>query len=419
MYRITVVSSFVFVCFLISHDHSALGGTAAEPQVSQSSDQNIPATILMSGEMLAKTKMRIAKDDPELAPAMAKLIKMADAALGEGPYSVTDNEQIATGASKHDYSSFGRYWWPDPNKPDGLPYIRRDGKTNPDSQSPNKSDRPIIELMSVHTETLGLAYYLTGEEKYAVKAAELLRVWFLAPKTKMNPNLNFAQGRPGLSDGSRYGILDGRIMLRAFDGSLLIAGSSALSETEQTGLRDWAAKYSKWLQTSELAIGEASGKNNHGTFFDVQAMYFALYCGNKKEARRIAEEAVEKRVLSQIKPDGSMPEEAARTRPFFYSVFNLHAMFLLAQLAEQVDVQILDAGDSRLQTAADLLAPYTESSKAWPDHKIKESDRMKLFPVLLMANEAYPERNYLQSLKNLPRRKLQSRRENLAFPLME
>ena len=114
-----------------------------------------------------------------------------------------------------------------------------------------------------------------------------------------------------------------------------------------------------------------------------------------------------------------MPEEAARTRPFFYSVFNLHAMFLLAQLAEQVDVQILDAGDSRLQTAADLLAPYTESSKAWTDHKIKESDRMKLFAVLLMANEAYPERNYLQSLKNLPQRKRQSRRENLAFPLME
>ena len=28
---------------------------------------------------------------------------------------------------KHDYLSYSRYWWPDPEKNDGLPYIRRDG----------------------------------------------------------------------------------------------------------------------------------------------------------------------------------------------------------------------------------------------------------------------------------------------------
>lgn len=28
--------------------------------------------------------------------------------------------------------SVGPYWWPDPSKPDGLPYIRKDGHKNPE-----------------------------------------------------------------------------------------------------------------------------------------------------------------------------------------------------------------------------------------------------------------------------------------------
>ena len=415
MRRIKRIASCVFISILTLQVQSALGFVAGPPQVTGA---DIPATVLMSGEMLAKTKQRIAKDDPALTSALRKLIGEADAALDDGPYSVTDNQQLAIGADQHDYSSFARYWWPDPNKSDGLPYIRRDGKTNPTSQSPKTSDRSRIELMSSQAETLGLAYYLTGKEKYAVKAAELLRVWFLAPATKMNPNLNFAQGRPGLSDGSKYGVLDGRIMLRAFEGSLLIAGSSALSEAEREELKSWAAEYSNWLQTSELGIGEAATVNNHGTFFDAQALYFALYCENKEVALQIAQQAAQKRVLSQIKSDGSMPEEMARTRPFHYSVFNLHAMFLIANLAKQVDVQICNAGDSRLRTAVDFLAPYADSSKSWPGKAIKDSDRMKLFPILLMADQAYPERGYLKFVENLPLSKRKSLRENLAYPLI-
>ncbi|MDB2686588.1 alginate lyase family protein [Mariniblastus sp.] len=372
----------------------------------------------MSGESLAKTKQRIAARDSELKSALSKLTREADFALSGGPYSVTDNQQLASGADKHDYSSFGRYWWPDPSGPDGLPYIRRDGKTNPDSQSPKTSDRSRIELMSFHVETLGLAYYLTGKEKYAVKAAELLRVWFLDPATRMNPNLNYSQGRPGHTDGSSSGVLDGRIMVRAFEGSLLIKGSSAFSEAEHAGLKAWAAKYFSWLQTSELANDAAAKKNNHSTFFDVQAIYFALYCGDKKAAIKIAEEAAAKRVLAQISPDGSMPEEMSRTRPFHYGVFNLHSMLMLANLGDRVGVQIWSAGDSRLSTAVDFFAPYTDPAQSWPGQKIKESDRMKMFPILLMANEAYPEKNYLQFFKNLPSSKSRSLRENLAFPLM-
>ena len=378
----------------------------------------VPQTILMDGKKLAETKMRIEKGDLELKPALDSLLEAADAALQQGPYSVTDKEVVPPSGDKHDYASYSRYWWPDPEKPDGLPYIRKDGETNPDSQSLKASDRQRIEVIGTHNEALGLAYYFTGEEKYAKKAAELLRVWFLDPATRMNPNLNHAQCRRGHNTGTKSGVLDGRMMVRGLEGSLLLAGSSALSDTELQGIKDWVGEYLKWLQTGKLALEEAASTNNHGSFYDAQTMYFALYSENKEVAKKIAQQAIEKRILSQIDPDGKMPEELRRTRPNFYSNYNLHAMFVLAHLAEKVDVDIWHAGDERLRAALDYLAPYADPSKPWPHDSIKENDRMNLFPILKMADLAYPDGNYLQKLETLPLEDRKIRRENLAFPLL-
>ena len=415
------IFAFVFFGCLLAIDCSVAVGkstTAFQVSVTSAKQAGVPATVLMSDEVLVKTKTRIERGDPQLKPALDKLIKEADAALRDGPYSVTDKQKVAPSGDKHDYASYGRYWWPDSSKPNGLPYIRRDGKTNPDSQRDSHSDRSRLESLGIHTETLGLAYYFTGEEKYAIKAAELLRVWFLNPATKMNPNLNFAQGRPGRSDGSAFGVLDGRMMTRALEGSLLIAGSAAFSDAERVALKTWVAEYLNWLTTSPLGTSAAAAKNNHGTFYDAQAMYFALYCGNKAVAQKIAQQAISKRVVAQIKPDGMMPEEMARTRPLFYSNYNLHAMFVLAYLAEKVDVDIWHANQSRLRAGLDFLAPYADSGKHWPTKTTSKADRMKMFPILLMAGEAYPDGDYQQFLEKLPVSKRKVRRENLAWPLM-
>ncbi len=397
---------------------AALGQDVSIAPVEKVAGREIPPTLLMDGERLAKIKMRIKQGDRQLKPALDALLAKANKALDDGPYTVTDKEKVAPSGNKHDYASYSRYWWPDPEKADGLPYIRRDGVTNPASQSLKESDRQRIEKVGIHTERLGLAYYLTGEEKYAQKAAEILRVWFLDPATRMNPNLNHAQCRLGHNTGTKSGVLDGRMMTRGLEGSLLISASSALSDAERDGLKAWVGEYLQWLKTGKLALEEAAATNNHGTFFDAQTMYFALYSGNTADARKLAQAAIQKRVLSQIKPDGSMPEELARTRPNFYSNYNLHAMFVMAILAEKVGVDIWNAGDARLRAAVDYLAPYADSSKPWPHESVKENDRMNLFPILMMANRAYPDGNYLETLEKLPLSDRATRIENLAFPLM-
>jgi hypothetical protein len=48
--------------------------------------------------------------------------------------------------------SYAPYWWPNPAKPDGLPYIRRDGEINPDVLK--LSDRDKLNAMVEAVETL-------------------------------------------------------------------------------------------------------------------------------------------------------------------------------------------------------------------------------------------------------------------------
>lgn len=418
-YRAATVAVFLSGFFFAANHGAAVSGQATgKDRAANENKVRVAPTILMDSNILEHTRTRLEKGDPKLKPAMDQLIAEANVALGEGPFSVTDKESTAPSGDKHDYASYSRYWWPDPKKSDGLPYIRRDGETNPDSQSLAKSDRQRIGAMGFNTETLGLAYHLTGNEKYAVKAAELLRVWFLDPDTRMNPNMNHAQVRPGHNEGTKSGVLDGRIMVRALEGSLLIAGSSALDDAEREGLKAWAQEYFQWLTTAKLALAEGASKNNHGSFYDAQAMYFALYAGNREAATKIAKNAARNRVLSQIKSDGSMPEELARTRPLFYSNYNLHALFLMAHLAKKVDVDIWNADDSRLRAGLDFLVPYADPNEPWPHGTIKQPDRMKMFAILLMANHAYPDGNYLQKVESLPLSKRKVRRENLVFPLM-
>jgi hypothetical protein len=87
-------------------------------------------------------------------------------------------------------------------------------------------------LMAKTVETLALAYYFTGKEAYAEHAACCLRAWFLDPATRMNPNLTFAQGVPGVNTGRGAGIIDGRNIADAADAAGLLAGSPAWTQKD-------------------------------------------------------------------------------------------------------------------------------------------------------------------------------------------
>ena len=299
---------------------------------------------------------------------------------------------------KHDYMSIATYFWPDPKRSDGLPYVRHDGKVNPETRNDAYDYTRVTKFGSL-VQTLALAYYFTGKEAYAERAAKCLRVWFLDPATRMNPHMNFTQAVPGENTGRGTGIIEGRNLAQAADAAQLLAGSPAWTEKDKAEFKLWLEKYFNWLTTSKNGLDEANSKNNHGTWYDVQAVELALVLGKMDVAKQIAESAKQKRVGVQIEPDGKQPLELARTAALGYSRFNLEALFTLATMSEHVGVDLwhcrLASGKYALATALDFLLPYVANpEKKWPYQQIKEFNRAEFAPQLRQAGMIYHEPKY-------------------------
>ena len=355
---------------------------------------------------LAEVKVRLAAHDPSLQPALNVLVHTADRALTATPPSVMDKGKVPPSGDKHDYMTIAPYFWPDTNKPDGLPYIRRDGVVNPESRDDALDHGRIVEMAKT-VETLSLAYYFTGKEAYAQQAAKFLRVWFLDPATRMNPHLSYAQAVLGENTGRGTGILEGRNISEAADAAQLLAGSQAWTAQDQKEFHLWLETYLNWLLNSKNGHDEDNAANNHGSWYDVQAMELALVLNKMDLAKKIAEAVPAKRIAKQIEPDGKQPLELTRTAAFGYSHFNLEALYTLAMLSEHVDVDLwhcrLANGHYALATALDFLTPYVgDNAQKWPYQQIRDFDIADFGPQLRQAAIIYHNPDYEKLLATLP-----------------
>jgi hypothetical protein len=375
-------------------------------------------TVVMDVERLRVARARALAGDQSLVPAVKALRAEADGWLKQVPFSVTANALVPPSGDKHDYLSFGPYWWPDPNRTNGLPYIRRDGEVNPQSMGAG-SDRAALENMAAGAETLALAWHFTGERAYAVRACAFIAAWFLDPATRMNPHLKYGQGIPGQCEGRGIGIIETRRLIQVINAVTLLEGSEALTGEQRQGLQEWFRTYLQWLRSSEYGKAESGAENNHGTWYDAQVAQFALYTGQRELAKSILTAALKKRLAVQVSADGKQTFELARTRALTYSLVNLSGLLALAELGRQVGVDYWafpSADESRLRAAVDYMARYADPEKPWPHQQITEVDRMCLYPFLKQARALTGDPQYLALGARLPEEAAKAQRGNLLWP---
>jgi hypothetical protein len=363
-----------------------------------------PRVFLIEGRKLAETKRRIHLGDQTFAAALAKLETDARRAMRQKPSSVVTKTITPPSGDKHDYASQAPYFWPNPNKPDGLPYVRRDGERNPEI---NKiTDHVALDRMESTVRTLALAYYFKTDEKYAAKTAELLRAWFLDPTTHMNPNLEYAQFIPGVNTGRGIGLIETRGLVDVVDAVGLLAGSKSWTAADQKRLESWFGKFLQWMQESKNGREESRAKNNHGTYYDVQTISFALFLGKNDLAKQIAETAKEQRIALQVEPDGRQPLELERTKAWSYSIMNLDGLMQLARLAGNVDADLWSykTKDGRsIRAALEYLYPYAIEGRPWTYQQIEGFNAKSFFPLMRRAAVHYQDQKFKAAEARVPK----------------
>ncbi|MCA9237580.1 MAG: alginate lyase family protein [Planctomycetales bacterium] len=365
----------------------------------------VDGVVIWDAERLVALRQNHDQADGPVADALARVRRNADVALERGPYSVVGHGEPPPSGDDHDYISFANYWWPDPDKPDGKPFIRRDGVTN--RRQVAKGDRELINLLADDVESLALAYFFFGDQRYAEHACVLLEAWFLDEATRMNPNLRFAQNVPGRHDGRGAGIIDTRAFATLLDGVALLKTAPSYTAELDAALHAWFDDFLNWLLVSSAGCEERKAENNHGSWYAAQSSRIALFVDRPIVAVKILKEVCTERLPKQFRPDGSQPEELARTMGLHYSLFNLTALGVAARVGDRVAVDVWNAGDGQSAILAGLqyVRPYLAGEQAWPHQQIRRVEINSSTALFFrQASRAFGDPTWLTLIPRMPHR---------------
>lgn len=355
-----------------------------ETAFANSCDMDQRRLFIWDNAALADARQAVTQNSDYVQPAYQSLMTSADKVIDDGPWSVTEKTSMPASGDKADYYSIGPYWWPDPKKDDGLPYIRRDGETNPERNT-DAFDSVAMTRMSSAVETLTLAGYFSGDTKYSDRAALVLKHWFIDPATAMNPNLNFAQSIPGKVNGRGIGIIDTYRLVKVVDSIGLLDAQGYLSEDDMIVLRQWFADYARWMLRSDNGKKERLALNNHGVYYDAQLAIFAAFSSDVNAISKVIDGVESRRIPGQIDKKGKMPRELKRTRPFHYTAFTIKAFIDLAAMGECVDRDLWSFETKKgasLEKAISFQAGYANQLTVWPYKEIRKIKPEGLFENL-------------------------------------
>ena len=335
-----------------------------------------------------------------------RILKLAGQALAIQPVTITDSIATNSAGGPHDFFSQTDYHWPDPASPNGLPYIKRDGETNPDIFTPH---RMAVRQLKDAVAALAAAYALDGDDRYARKAAELLRVFFLDEKTKMNPHLQYAQAVLGKSSGESYGVIDGLHLAEVAMAVRFLEKSPAFPASVDRGLKQWFADCTRWIATAKNGVKEMNSANNHSVACFVQLASYAKLTGDEQVlelSRRCFKETL---FPKQMTNDGSFPLELQRTKPYGYSIFQADNVatlcLLLATPGEDLWRFTLPDGRTPKQ-AMDFIYPYLADRTKWlADGRGKDAMHWESWPArqpcLLFSYAEFGDERHFELWKKL------------------
>lgn len=326
-----------------------------------------------------------------------------DAYLYTDVVSVTDNtKHYAPSRDPREHVTLSPYWFKDPDTEDGLPYIRSDGVGNPERME--YSARVLGPIMYLGSENLAFLYYVTQDEKYAAKAADYIRAWFLDPEKGLNPNLVFAQYVPGMQRIRGTGVIESRDITSAISAAKMISESESWTDKDDAEFKDWARAYLYWMEYSTHGQEEARSANNHAMWYEVNREALALYIEDYEHLAKMVREDLYPRLAEQIAADSTMPHEIARTLGLNYTTFTLSAVAQTSIMASKIgitDIWTYEGANGRgMKWGLDFIIPYWKAPETWPYMQIHAHGEATMPTILHQAYKSTKDEKYNEMLHN-------------------
>ncbi len=369
-------------------------------------------SLYFDDQLLIEAREAIAAQDPAIMDRYNALkAKTDNEYLNMKSLSIVDDKiHFAPSRDPRDYISLSPYWWADPTKEGGVPYIRDDGNRNPEVYEYHERERST--LFGEAVQSLAVVYFFTGEERYAQKCAELIRTWFLDPERGMNPNMTYAQYVPGMTYIRGTGIIDSRRFLTGLNAAQIIQNSEAWSAKDERELKRWASVFAYWLECSVNGLKEYKSQNNHGLWYEVMRQISTMYTGDYDYLRELITEHQLPRIDNQVAEDGSLPHELARTLGLHYTTFALEALNLSNIMGQKVGVDVwgYEGENGRSpKMAIDYVMPYYDKPESWRHQQIKPFGVGRGAVILYQAGKSLNDQRYSEMAQELARREAKGR----------
>lgn len=341
-----------------------------------------------------------------------RILAEAGRALTQAITPITSIAATRSSGSAHDFYSEPEDYFPDPASAANPWVQRKPSAVNPEAFT---AHRDAVYALGTAVPALTAAFVLTNEPRYAAKAAEHLRAWFVTAATRMTPALPFGQRIPnaptGRAEGRFEGVLDTLPLAETARCIRFLAASEALSAEELKAIRVWFADYFQWLNESLVGGLARDQKDHHASSWLFQCAAYADanvtgFTSDDTRLNTLRHRFHTVTLRAQMTARGNFPHEVSAAFPYRNSLLNLD---LLALACDLLTTRFDNAWEYELQDGPGMRSafayhfPFMVNRAAWPypadpvDFKLLPARRISL----LLAGQAYRRPEYVDLWKLL------------------